>query len=75
MPDIDDVLSPRDAKIDAARILTGLARLLRSDDPHMHDLDRRREDAALFPRMANTLLAEEGLDRDYVRHADECWWR
>lgn len=31
MPDIDDAMTPVDSKIDAAQILTGLARLLRSD--------------------------------------------
>jgi hypothetical protein len=52
-------VSPRDAKIDASPVLTRLARLLRSDK------------AGLFDRIARTLLAEEGLDKDYVRYASE----
>lgn len=71
MPDIDDTMSPHDAKIDAARVLTGLARLLRSDDPQMHDPDQRGAKARLFDRIAHTLLAEEGLGDEYIRHSSE----
>jgi hypothetical protein len=52
MPDIDDTMTPQDAKISAAQILTGLASLLRSDDPQMQDLDQRRDKARLFNKIA-----------------------
>jgi hypothetical protein len=70
MPDIDDTMSPHEAKIDAARVLTGLACLLRSDDPQMREPDQRGAKARLFDRIAHTLLAEEGLgDEDTLTFA------
>ncbi|MET9260473.1 hypothetical protein [Amycolatopsis sp. NPDC004079] len=71
MSSTDGSVSPLDAKITAAQVLTGLAMLLRSDDPQMHDRDQRLKKAAQFDRVASALLAEEEPAGDYLRHSSE----
>ncbi|MGQ0775569.1 MAG: hypothetical protein ACT4NY_14310 [Pseudonocardiales bacterium] len=71
MPDTDDTRRAQDAAANAAQVLTGLAELLRRDDPQMPDPEQRAGKAALFDRVANDLLAAQGLDNQCLQAADE----
>lgn len=72
MSAIDETVEPLDAKITAAQVLAGLAKLLRSDDPQMRDRDQRLTKAAQFDRAAQALLDEDGLAaEDYLRYSSE----
>jgi hypothetical protein len=72
MPDTDDVKrAGQDAAYTAAQVLDGLARLLRSDDPHMPDPEQRERKAEMFGSVANDLLAAHGLDHQAFLASEE----
>lgn len=76
MPNSDDTKratkrATESAVADAAQLLTGLADLLRSDDPQMPDPEQRATKAALFDRIAAELLDAHGLDNQVLQAAEE----